>query len=183
MSERSPGKKEQAAGETEVWRRDFARSLLRWYDRSARDLPWRRTRDPYAIWVSEVMLQQTQVATVVPYYQRFLSALPDVKRLAQASEQQVLRLWEGLGYYRRARQLHQAARLIQSRHDGVLPTTLEELRQLPGIGRYTAGAILSFSRDVRAPILEANTVRCVSRLLGFTGDVRSAAGRARGASR
>ncbi len=122
------------------------------------------------------MLQQTQVATVKPYFDRFLAALPSVRALAAAGEHEVLRLWEGLGYYRRARQLHQAAQLICSRHGGRFPRRLDELRRLPGIGRYTAGAILSIAFDQPQPILEANTSRLFSRLLAWPGDPASAAG-------
>jgi len=157
-------------------RRSFSRKLLAWFGRTARDLPWRRTKDLYAIWVSEVMLQQTQVATVVPYYHRFLAQFPDVRSLAQADEQQVLRLWEGLGYYRRARQLHAAAQRVAREHAGRFPTTYAAVRSLPGIGRYTASAILSIGLDARLPILEANTIRVLSRLAAFRGDPASSAG-------
>ncbi|HZL87294.1 MAG TPA: A/G-specific adenine glycosylase [Pirellulaceae bacterium] len=159
------------------WRRSLATRLLRWFDRHARDLPWRKTRDLYRIWVSEIMLQQTQVVTVIPYYQRFLSAFPNVTRLAAAPEQQVLRLWEGLGYYRRARQLHAAAQEIATVFDGKFPRTVDEVRSLPGIGRYTAGAILSIGLDQRLPILEANTIRVLARLAAFRGDTATAAGK------
>ena len=158
------------------WRRSLAKRLLAWFDEAARDLPWRRTRDLYGIWVSEIMLQQTQVATVVAYWQRFLVHFPDVAALAAADEQQVLRLWEGLGYYRRARQLHAAARAIVAEHGGRFPTTYTAVRELPGIGRYTAGAILSIGTDARLPILEANTIRVLSRLTAFRGDPLQAAG-------
>lgn len=162
----------------ETWKRALRRRLLTWFRSHARDLPWRRTRDPYAIWISEVMLQQTQIATVIPYFQRFLAAFPDVHALAAASEQEVLRHWEGLGYYRRARQLHQAARVIATHHGGEIPRDPAVLRSLPGIGRYTAGAILSIAHDDCQPILEANTLRLLSRLLAYRGDPRSAAGQA-----
>lgn len=160
-------------------RRRFARSLLAWFDAYARDLPWRRTRDLYSIWVSEIMLQQTQVATVIGYYERFLQAFPDVAALAAAPEQQVLRLWEGLGYYRRARQLHAAAKVIVSQHEGEFPRSYEAVRALPGIGRYTAGAILSIGLDQRLPILEANTIRVFSRLIALRADPRTTASQAR----
>jgi A/G-specific adenine glycosylase len=162
--------------ETAAGRRLFARRLLAWFDRQARDLPWRRTRDLYAIWISEIMLQQTQVATVIPYWQRFLARFPDVAALAAAEEQDVLRLWEGLGYYRRARQLHAAARQVVERHGGEFPATFDEVRCLPGIGRYTAGAILSIGLDQRLPILEANTIRLLSRLTALAGDPIGSAG-------
>jgi A/G-specific adenine glycosylase len=154
----------------------FTRPLLHWFDRHARDLPWRRTRDLYAIWISEIMLQQTQVATVIPYWQRFLARFPSVTELSAADEHEVLKLWEGLGYYRRARQLHAAARHIAVSHAGQFPETYEHVRTLPGIGRYTAGAILSIGLDQRLPILEANTVRVLSRLSAYRGDVKSTAG-------
>ncbi|HEX4128955.1 MAG TPA: A/G-specific adenine glycosylase [Pirellulales bacterium] len=159
-----------------TWRAAFRRKLLAWYGRAARDLPWRRTSDPYAIWVSEIMLQQTQMATVIGYYERFLAALPSVFALAAAPEEQVLRLWEGLGYYRRARQLHRAAQVIVAQHGGELPRDVDTLRTLPGIGRYTAGAIASIAFDARAPILEANTLRLLARLLAYRGDVTETAG-------
>jgi A/G-specific adenine glycosylase len=140
------------------------RRLLAWFDRHRRDLPWRRSRDAYAIWVSEVMLQQTQVATVIPYYQRFLARFPCVADLAAADEQEVLRHWEGLGYYRRARSLHRAARVLVTEYRGELPDDPEVWRQLPGIGRYTLGAILSQAFDRRLPIVEANSQRLLCRL-------------------
>lgn len=146
------------------------RRLLSWFAKHQRDLPWRRRRDPYAIWVSEIMLQQTQVATVIPYFERFLAAFPRVTDLAKASEADVLRLWEGLGYYRRARDLHRAARIVCAEHAGQLPTDAETLRCLPGIGRYTAGAILSQAHDTRLPILEANSRRLLARLFARRGD-------------
>jgi A/G-specific adenine glycosylase len=148
----------------------------RWFRRHARDLPWRQTRDPLAVWLSEVMLQQTQVATVQPYYARFLARFPTIAALAAADEQDVLRLWEGLGYYRRARQLHQAARRIVAEHGGRFPREFDDVVRLPGIGRYTAGAVLSIAFDQPQPILEANTARLWCRLLGYGGDPASAAG-------
>jgi A/G-specific adenine glycosylase len=159
-----------------AWLRRFRTALSRWYARHARDLPWRQTRDPYRVWISEIMLQQTTVAAVVPYYDRFLAKFPTVERLAAAAEQDVLKLWEGLGYYSRARNLHAAARQIVSEHEGEFPAEVEGLLSLPGVGRYTAGAIASFAFDRRAPIVEANTLRLYSRLLGYRGDPRSAEG-------
>src|SRR5947207_14748303 len=132
-----------------AWRRSLRKKLLVWFQQNARDLPWRRTRDLYAIWISEIMLQQTQVATVVPYFERFLRRFPDVKALAAADEHEVLKLWEGLGYYRRARQLHAAARKIVAEHQAQFPTAIDAVRSLPGIGRYTAGAILPTGLDQR----------------------------------
>jgi A/G-specific adenine glycosylase len=157
-----------------AWRARFRRRLRSWYAAHARDLPWRRSRDPYAIWISEVMLQQTQAAAVGPYYRRFCAAFPTIEALAAAGEQDVLRLWEGLGYYRRARDLHAAARLIVARHGGRFPRDAAAVRALPGIGRYTTGAILSIAFDAREPILEANTARLFSRLLAYRGPVGSA---------
>ncbi|MEX0585925.1 MAG: A/G-specific adenine glycosylase [Pirellulales bacterium] len=156
-------------------KRILRRRLLAWYTDHARDLPWRRSSDPYRVWVSEIMLQQTQVATVREYFKRFIRALPDVHSLAAADEQQVLRLWEGLGYYRRARQLHAAARLIVAEHGG-FPQSVDGLMKLPGVGRYTAGAIASIAFGQRAPILEANTIRLLSRLIGYRDDPLRSAG-------
>jgi len=142
----------------------FQRRLMAWFRRHARSFPWRETRDPYAIWVSEIMLQQTQTATVEPFFRRFLARFPDVATLAAAHPDEVLRHWEGLGYYRRARSLHAAARQIVELHGGRIPDDFERLQSLPGIGRYTAGAILSFAFDRPAPILEANSRRVLRRL-------------------
>jgi A/G-specific adenine glycosylase len=152
--------------------------LLAWYAGHARDLPWRRSRDPYQVWVSEIMLQQTQAATVGPYFQRFVAAFPSIAALAAADEQLVLRHWEGLGYYRRARQLHAAARQIAAEHGGRFPEALDQVRRLPGVGRYTAGAILSIAFDQRQPIVEANTRRLLCRLLAYEGDPDTAGGQA-----
>jgi A/G-specific adenine glycosylase len=152
------------------------RRLLAWFRGNARDLPWRETVDPYRIWVSEIMLQQTQVATVIPYYQRFLRKFPTVVELAEADEAEVLRMWEGLGYYRRARQMHAAAQMIVDQYQGEFPDNIVALRALPGIGRYTAGAVLSFAFDQRQPIVEANTVRLYSRLLAYNQDPTSGQG-------
>jgi A/G-specific adenine glycosylase len=159
-----------------TWFRIFRRRLLAWYGPSARPLPWRRSRDPYAVWVSEIMLQQTQVETVLSYFDRFLLAFPTIRALARAGEEDVLRLWEGLGYYRRARQLHRAAGIIVAEHGGRFPRDPPAVRRLPGIGRYTAGAILSIAFGAPEPILEANTLRLWCRLLNFGGDPRSADG-------
>ncbi len=153
-------------------RRRIRRRLLAWFAHHRRDLPWRRSRDPYSIWVSEVMLQQTQVATVVPYFERFLRTWPKLADLAAAREQDVLRLWAGLGYYRRARALHQAARQIVAEHEGRFPDDPAQLRNLPGMGPYTVGAILSQAYDHRLPILEANSQRVLCRLFGQGTDPR-----------
>ena len=162
---------------TPRWKRSLAGKLLRWFARHQRDLPWRRTADPYQIWVSEIMLQQTQVATVIPYFERFVASFPTVESLSAADEHAVLRHWEGLGYYRRARQMHRAARVVVQDHGGQFPRTLEAIQQLPGIGRYTAGAIASIAFDLPAPILEANTVRLLSRLAAFRDDPASGQGK------
>jgi A/G-specific adenine glycosylase len=158
-------------------RRRLPRRLLAWFARRRRDLPWRRDRDPYRVWVSEVMLQQTTVAAVGPHFERFLAAFPTVTDLANADEQTVLRLWEGLGYYRRARHLHQAARRLMAEHGGDLPNDPAVWAGLPGVGRYILGAVLSQAFDRRLPIVEANSLRVLCRLFGFTGDPRSGAGR------
>jgi A/G-specific adenine glycosylase len=164
---------------TPTQRRQFAAKLLKWFQANARDLPWRRTRDLYCIWISEIMLQQTQVATVIGYYERFLESFPDVTTLAKADETKVLRLWEGLGYYRRARQLHAATKKVVAEHNGEFPRSYEAVRALPGIGRYTAGAILSIGLDQRLPILEANTIRVLSRLIALRDDPRTTRSQAR----
>jgi len=138
--------------------------LLGWYARCGRDLPWRRTDDPYAIWISEVMLQQTQVSTVNPYYRRFLERFPTVEALAAAPLDAVLKAWEGLGYYGRARRAHDAAQRIVSEHGGQVPQTVELLLALPGVGRYTAGAIASMAFGLDEPVLDGNVARVLCRL-------------------
>ena len=142
-------------------------TLLRWFDRVQRDLPWRRTGDPYAIWLSEVMLQQTQVITVIPYFERFLARFPTVAALAAAPLPEVLSLWSGLGYYSRARNLHRAAQTIVAEHGGRLPSSVEALLQLPGFGRYTAGAVASIAFGVRAPLVDGNVARVFTRLFAI----------------
>jgi A/G-specific adenine glycosylase len=146
------------------------RRLLSWFGRNARALPWRTSRDPYAIWISEVMLQQTQVATVIPFFERFIRSFPDVAALARADLHDVLRHWEGLGYYRRARDLHQTARILHTEHNGRMPDDPELLRSMPGLGPYTVGAVLSQAYGLRVPILEVNSVRVLTRLLGVRQD-------------
>lgn len=143
------------------------RALLGWYGEQGRDLPWRRSRDPYAIWISEIMLQQTQVKTVQPYYQRWLETFPTVETLAQAEQQTVLKAWEGLGYYARARNLHKAAQLIVKHHGGVFPATFEDAIALPGIGRTTAGGILSAAYNLPVAILDGNVKRVLARLVAL----------------
>jgi A/G-specific adenine glycosylase len=155
---------------------DMRRALLRWYTRHGRPLPWRGETDAYRVWVREIMLQQTTVTAVKPYLERFTAAFPTVQALAAANEADVLKLWEGLGYYSRARNLHRAARRIVEGHDGSVPDNVETLQSLPGIGRYTAGAIASFAYGRREPIVEANTLRLYARLLGLLDDPRSRSG-------
>src|SRR4051794_9870135 len=158
---------------------DFRRRLLKWYDRARRDLPWRSPLgnaktplDPYHVLVSEAMLQQTQVATVIPYYHRFLKGFPSVADLAAADEQDVLKLWQGLGYYTRARNLRRAAQMVMSEHGGSLPRTRDELLTLPGVGRYTAGAVASIAFGCRTPILDGNVIRVLCRLDKVESDPR-----------
>lgn len=149
---------------------DFATRLLAWFDRHGRhDLPWQHPRTPYRVWLSEVMLQQTQVAVVIPYFLRFVAAMPSLPALAAAPLDEVLALWSGLGYYSRARNLHAAARLCTSRHDGELPDELDALIALPGIGRSTAGAILAQAWGQRTPILDGNARRVLARHAGIAG--------------
>ena len=144
--------------------------LLPWYDHARRDLPWRRTRDPYAVWVSEMMLQQTQVATVLGYYERWMKRFPTVRALARAAEDDVLHAWQGLGYYSRARNLWRGARAVVSEHGGRIPETAAALRALPGIGPYSAGAIASIAFGERAPLVDGNVVRVLCRVFGLRGD-------------
>ncbi len=154
----------------------LATRLLRWFDQHGRkDLPWQHPRDAYRVWLSEVMLQQTQVATVVGYFERFVNALPTLRELASADEDSVFALWSGLGYYRRARFLHRAAQLCVERHDGELPRDLAALMALPGIGRSTAGAILAQAHGLRLPILDGNVKRVLTRYHGIAGDPAQAA--------
>lgn len=150
----------------------MASALLDWFGVNARDLPWRRTRDPYAIWVSEIMLQQTQVTTVIPYWERWMREFPDLPSLAQAKPERVLKLWEGLGYYTRARNLHRAAQILMADRAGRFPSSLDDLLALPGVGRYTAGAVASIAFNVAAPILDGNVIRVLTRVFGLLGNPR-----------
>jgi len=143
--------------------------LLQWFQKNKRDLPWRKSRDPYAIWVSEIMLQQTQVKTVIPYYKKFLESFPTLHHLARADLSKVLKVWEGLGYYTRARNLYRASQIVLNRFHGRVPKTLKDLLSLPGIGRSTAGAILSIGFNQEAPILDGNVKRVLSRLFALSG--------------
>jgi A/G-specific adenine glycosylase len=151
----------------------FQTRLLGWFRRHRRDLPWRTSCDPYRIWLAEVMLQQTRIAAVLPYYDRFLSRFPSVESLARACEEQVLGLWSGLGYYSRARNLHRAAKAIVAQHNGQFPRDLEAALQLPGIGRYTAAAVLSIAYKVPIAALDGNVVRVLARIGATRGDLRA----------
>jgi len=142
--------------------------LLDWFFANARDLPWRRTLDPYAVWVSEIMLQQTQVKTVIPYYERWMKEHPTVDSLARASSERIHKLWEGLGYYTRVRNMQKAAQAIVEKHGGRFPTNFDEVLALPGIGRYTAGAICSIAFNAPTPILDGNVIRVLTRVFGFS---------------
>lgn len=150
-------------------------ALIAWFAAHREDLPWRRNRDPFAVWVSEIMLQQTQVATVIPYFERFMTRFPTVSALAAAPLDDVLKLWEGLGYYSRARHLHRAAQIVVAEHGGQLPSDPIALRRLPGIGRYTAGAIASLAFGADAPILDGNVIRVLARLFDLSDDVSQGA--------
>ncbi len=151
---------------------DLAGRLVLWFGSAARDLPWRKTRDPYAIWVSEVMLQQTQVRTVIPYWERWLRELPTIAALAAAPTDRILKLWEGLGYYSRARNLQRAAQMIVREYSGIFPTDPAAALALPGIGPYTAGAVASIAFNQPEPILDGNVIRVLTRLLALGGDPR-----------
>jgi len=151
--------------------RYFAERLVAWYQAGHRDLPWRRTKDPYHIWVSEVMLQQTRVDTVIPYYERFIARYPTVAALAEANEADLLKVWEGLGYYSRVRNMQLAARTVQREYGGVIPDTLEEIRKLKGIGPYTAGAVLSIAYGKPVPAVDGNVLRVISRYFLLYDDI------------
>jgi A/G-specific adenine glycosylase len=162
-----------------TWVSRVRERLVDWYAQAHRALPWRADRDPYRVLVSEMMLVQTTVAAVVPSFERFIARFPTVEALAEADEAEVLKLWEGLGYYRRARQLHAAARAVVRDHGGAFPDDLETIQALPGVGRYIAGAVLSFAFDRPEPIVEANTRRVLARWLAWREDLRSPATQAR----
>ncbi|HEY8715625.1 MAG TPA: A/G-specific adenine glycosylase [Candidatus Acidoferrum sp.] len=153
----------------------FRWALLEWFAASQRDLPWRRNRDPYRVWISEIMLQQTRVAAVIPYFEKFCERFPDVRALAESEEAEVLRLWSGLGYYSRARNLQAAARQIVGEHGGEFPRTLEGLRSLSGIGQYTSNAILSIAFGEPHAVLDGNVARVLARLVAMHGDLRETA--------
>lgn len=157
--------------------KQFQEKLLYWFERNMRDLPWRKDRDPYKIWVSEVMLQQTKVDTVIPYFERFIQKYPTLQSLAEASVDEVLKDWEGLGYYSRARNLHSAVREVQEKYAGKVPDTREELSTLKGVGSYTAGAILSIAYGKREPAVDGNVLRVFSRIFNIQEDVLKASTR------
>ena len=148
---------------------NFSEKLIRWYQKYCRDLPWRRTRDPYKIWISEIMLQQTTVSAVIPYYERWCKAFPTVESVAKAPLQKILKAWQGLGYYARAKNIHKSAEIICNRFHEKVPDTFDELRELPGFGPYTTGAVLSIAFDKRYPIIDANVRRVVMRQLALRG--------------
>lgn len=152
---------------------DFASQLLDWYDKSARVLPWRSDPTPYKVWVSEMMLQQTRVDTVIPYFLRFVAELPSVSALANVSEERLLKLWEGLGYYNRVRNMKKTAELLMSQHQGEIPHTKEELLLLPGIGLYAAGSIASIAFGVRTPAVDGNVLRVMARIEAISADLTS----------
>uniref|UniRef100_UPI003F6931B9 A/G-specific adenine glycosylase n=1 Tax=Streptococcus pluranimalium TaxID=82348 RepID=UPI003F6931B9 len=149
----------------------FRRTLLTWYDQEKRDLPWRRTNNPYHIWISEIMLQQTQVVTVIPYYERFLDWFPKVEDLANAPEEKLLKAWEGLGYYSRVRNMQRAAQQIMTDFDGIFPSTYDDIASLKGIGRYTAGAISSIAFNLPEPAVDGNVMRVMARLFEVDYDI------------
>ncbi|MBI5422413.1 A/G-specific adenine glycosylase [Candidatus Peregrinibacteria bacterium] len=153
-------------------RQSIRKHLVHWFNENQRDLPWRKTYDPYQVWISEIMLQQTQVKTALPYYDRWMTAFPTIASVAKASEDEVLKLWEGLGYYSRVRNLQKAAQVIMDKHQGKIPTRFEELLELPGIGRYSAGAVSSIAFNQEKPVVDGNVIRVLARLIGTTENTR-----------
>src|ERR1700739_2036429 len=153
---------------------EIRKRLLGWFRTYRRELPWRLNKDPYRIWLSEIMLQQTRVAAVIPYYERFLARFPDIHALATAPQEEVLRLWSGLGYYSRARNLQRAAQEIVAKHGGVFPRTEKDALELPGIGSYTAAAILSIAYGAKYAVLDGNVARVLARIFAIRGDLRDA---------
>ncbi|SHH99009.1 A/G-specific DNA-adenine glycosylase [Chryseolinea serpens] len=158
-------------------KRYFSDKVVKWYEENKRDLPWRDTKDPYKVWLSEIILQQTRVIQGLPYYLKFVEKFPTVQALAAASEQEVLRLWQGLGYYTRARNLHACAKEVVSRYQGVFPQTFEELKKLRGVGDYTAAAIASFSFQEPVAVVDGNVFRVLSRVFGIDKEINSPEGR------
>jgi len=157
--------------------KEFSNDITDWYRENRRSLPWRNTKDPYLIWLSEVILQQTRVNQGLPYYQSFVSTFPTVNDLARAREDTVLRLWQGLGYYSRARNLHRCAKEVAEKYDGVFPSSFEELIQLPGVGAYTAAAIASIAFDRKVAVVDGNVYRVLARIFGITKDISSTEGK------
>ena len=151
--------------------RKAVKPLLQWYEQNKRVLPWRSDPTPYHVWVSEIMLQQTRVAAVLGYYARFMQALPDVKTLAEVDEDELMKLWQGLGYYNRARNLKKAARVIMEKFSGTFPNTYEDILSLPGIGEYTAGAVASIGFGIPVPCVDGNVLRVLTRLIGDDSDI------------
>jgi len=153
----------------------FQEDLLAWYEQNKRDLPWRKNKDPYRIWVSEVMLQQTRVDTVIPYYNRFMEQFPTLEAFARADESQFLKAWEGLGYYSRVRNLHQAVNDVVASYGGIVPNTVDEMKKLKGVGDYTAGAVASIAYDVAAPAVDGNVMRVYARIFNIDADIAAPA--------
>ena len=161
------------------WKANFRKLLVEWYEREFRNLPWRQSKSPYEIWVSEIMLQQTQVKKVIPYYKKFLDTFPTVYDLANADLSRVLKVWEGMGYYARARNLRKAAKIVVNEHHGVFPADPDQVENLPGIGPYTAAAILSIAFGQNLPVLDGNVIRVLSRLFAINLNPKSAQGKSR----
>lgn len=151
--------------------KQMRKPIINWYQQNKRDLPWRKEKNPYFIWISEIMLQQTRIEAVMGYYERFLKMLPTIQDLAEVEEEKLLKLWEGLGYYNRARNLKKTAQIVQEKYAGKMPTKYEELLELPGIGEYTAGAISSIAYDEKVPAVDGNVLRVVSRVILSEKDV------------
>jgi A/G-specific adenine glycosylase len=155
----------------------YAEKLLIWFDENKREMPWRKTNDPYAIWVSEIMLQQTQVDTVIPYYEKFMTRFPTVATLAAATREEVYNYWQGLGYYRRAENLHKGAQMIEQEYNGVFPTEIEKVKKIPGIGPYTMGAVMSIAFHMPVPAVDGNVMRILSRYFLIDADISIAKNR------
>lgn len=156
---------------------DYAQTLLEWFDKNKREMPWRKTKNPYAIWISEVMLQQTKVNTVIPYYEKFMSRFPTIKSLAEAELEEVHKYWEGLGYYRRADNLHKGAKMVEEKYNGIFPLNAKDAKQINGIGPYTLGAILSIAYDIPLPAVDGNVMRVLARQFLIDLDIAKASSR------